>query len=413
MKRNIFLSAAIALSALMFYSCSKDHDTPDKPDTSSVTPEAKSKYVIVAIAGGSSKATYMVTADSVTGGSLSFIGNGTETDAITFLNLQNTLFGVEFGFTGQGPVTPYTLDSSGSTITAGTKINAVTAFSWATLGDSTMLLCYPGLTKAAPVSTFTMISAINPRIIGSASINGVTLAGNGEVANFSSYTKIGSKVYAPYYCTPAIGSKTQFPDSVWVAIFDYPAMTLNKVIRGNQSSYIGDFGHEGMFAVENGDLYGFSNALPSSKKSGAIRIKNGRDEIDNSYFFDVQTTTGGYKIIKTQYIGNNKFLAELTDEVGVTKTNVNLYTGKVNMYILDVAAQTATKVTGLSSFKMPSLDLLSVYVEADKVTVHAIFKQDDDDNLYVYNINANTATAHKGLQLEGASVAYAIDKLNY
>src|SRR5690606_33650823 len=127
-------------------------------------------------------------------------------------------------------------------------------------------------------------------IVDEGQINIVDLAGNGERAHFTWLTQVGDKVFAPYMsikgcCDDTFG--TQFADSSWIAVFSYPEMELEKVIKDDRTSYIGRYFTSGLAVDETGDTYAFSavaatNSAEFTRKnpSAILRINNGTTEFD-------------------------------------------------------------------------------------------------------------------------------------
>src|SRR5690606_6255602 len=131
--------------------------------------------------------------------------------------------------------------------------------------------------------------------VGEEQVNIVQLAGNGERAHFTWATQVGNKIYAPYMsikgcCGDAFG--TAFPDSSWVAVLSYPELKVEKVIRDNRTSYIGDYFLNGLVETELGEVYAFSPAaatnnsqLTTTNPSAIVRINRTTEEFDQNYFF--------------------------------------------------------------------------------------------------------------------------------
>jgi hypothetical protein len=93
-------------------------------------------------------------------------------------------------------------------------------------------------------------------------VNTLNLTRNGEVAHFSWLKQVGTKVFAPYLSirgenapgTTGTSFTTAYPDSSWVAVFNYADMKLEKIIRDNRTSFIGRYFRDGLSVQENGDV---------------------------------------------------------------------------------------------------------------------------------------------------------------
>src|SRR5690606_1831933 len=121
------------------------------------------------------------------------------------------------------------------------------------------------------------------------SINSLELASEngapGELAFFSWIKQVGNKVYAPYFtvkgcCNATFG--TAYPNNAWIAVFSYPGMELEKVIKDDRMSFIGLYFIDGMELTENGDIYAFSSSVASDgqniigdKPSAIVKIPAG------------------------------------------------------------------------------------------------------------------------------------------
>jgi hypothetical protein len=247
----------------------------------------------------------------------------------------------------------------------------------------------------------------------------VQLAGNGEMAHFTGVFQVDNKIYVPYMCIQDNYFRTDFTDSVWIAVLSWPDMTLEKVIRDNRTSYIGHyFALNGIAQVDNGDVYTFSSApighaaegiVPSTKPSAAMRIKTGTDEFDRDYFFDLQTKSGGYHLYKAFYLSGTKFLLTFYND----KVQTAQWGGSDNIRfaIADVAAQSFAWVTGLpEADRLVHVSRLPYVAEDGSSISFGITVADEYP--HVYTIDAATAKATKGLEVISGCIT-SIGKLTF
>ncbi|HEX6430035.1 MAG TPA: DUF4374 domain-containing protein [Niastella sp.] len=127
-----------------------------------------------------------------------------------------------------------------------------------------------------------------------------------------------NKMYVSFYPLDGSSWATDLTDTAYVAIFSYPGLDSLTTIKDTRTGPIGLYGNQvGMVKTENGDIYTFS---PSSiaagytqvtKKSGILRINNGQQSFDPSYFFDVETATNGGKLLAATYAGNGLLVARM------------------------------------------------------------------------------------------------------
>src|SRR5690606_3442982 len=219
------------------------------------------------------------------------------------------------------------------------------------------------------------------------------------IAHFSWIKQVGNKIFAPFFsikgCCGA-GFGTAYPDQAWIAVYSYPAMTLDKVIEDDRTSFIGRYFTDGIEIVENGDIYCFSASvatdgtnLNSTKPSAVTRIKAGTTEFD-SYYFDFEAASGGLNITDWLYVGDNNFVV-LSDK----KADKGAYNTGKTIGIINVIDETYKKVTGMPiESDIKSLTGMSNYSEQDGKGYIGV-------NLtsgvgYIYKIDATTATATQG-----------------
>ncbi len=265
---------------------------------------------------------------------------------------------------------------------------------------------------AASIAQMYKIDATKSLITGEAQQDTKILAGNGERAFFTWATQVGDKVFMPYMSIKGDGLDnfgTANPDSTWVAVYNYPELKLEKVIKDNRTSYLGAYFTNGLFQDENGDAYGFSGAIATSntvmtstKPSAVVKIKKGTTEFDKSYFFNVQEKSGGYKISSTTYISKGKFLLLMYGNVG--KNN-----GAVKMAIADVYNQTFTWVTNTPETLTSVTSRYNITTEDGN---SAIIGVNTPEGSWIYTVNGTTAVATRGMKVEGGQIT-AIQKLKY
>jgi len=256
-----------------------------------------------------------------------------------------------------------------------------------------------------PIGAWYRINADQVQIVDEGQWNLEEIANNGERAHFSWITQVGDKIFAPYFsikgcCNDGFG--TSYPDSSWVAVFDYPSMELNKVIKDDRTSFIGRYFLSGLEVDEQGDAYAFSSsvatsngAMTSTLPSAFTRIKKGELEFDQSYYFNVEEKADGYYVASKTYAGNGKFI------VTMNKTK-NAYAAGNRFGVADVYNKTFTWVTGAPSEE----SILSVTTNnySPKDGTSAYIGITTDQGSWVYEFDAQAATATQGLKVEGGTI---------
>jgi len=399
------------LSALAFSAFSCSSDSENSGSTGGGSDTGKTKYIITATTGAAGIADYLLTADDVSTGTITTTGNGLEQDGTYryYITAQNNFFSLLYGQGNPGAVTTYNLNSEGKLVKK-SDFQAETVHVFAAVNKDILTIKVPR--SGASIASMYKIDAEKSLITGEAQQDTKVLAKNGERAFFTWATQVGDKVYMPYMSIKGDGVDnfgTVNPDSTWVAVYNYPELKLEKVIKDNRTSYLGAYFTNGLFQDENGDAYGFSGAiatsnavLTSTKPSAIVKIKKGTTEFDKTYFFNVQEKSGGYKISSTSYISKGKFLLLMYGNVG--KNN-----GAVKMAIADVYNQTFTWVTNAPA---TLTSVTSRYNISSEDGSSAIVGINTPDGNWIYSINGTTAVATKGLKVEGGQIT-AIQKLKY
>jgi len=409
-----FLAFGLALAA-----CSKSESNPGT-DTGEGELTGQSKYVVaVTPIATSGVADYLLTADDLTQGIISTAGNGVEQDGTYryYVTHKNKFFSLLYGQGNPGAVTTYNLDAQGKLIKSSDFVTE-TVHVFAPVNDDLLLIKVPRSGDANALMY--KIDANQSLIIGEKQINIESVAGNSERAHFTWATQVGDKVFAPYMSIKgeARGGDTfgtKYPDSTWIAVFSYPDLNLEGIIRDGRTSYIGDYFTDGLFVDEVGDVYGFSPAAAtnnakytSTNPSAFVRIKQGATAFDQEYFFNFQEATGGYHIQEQTYLGNGKVFL-------VTYGKPNAFEG-IKFAMADVYNKTVKwfeNEPGVFEYGQVNLTVerKNRMVADDKKSVFVGLTLNNGES-YVYNFSSETMKISRGLKVEGGSIT-AIQKLNY
>ncbi|RUT72358.1 DUF4374 domain-containing protein [Flavobacterium cupreum] len=410
MKRISKIAVFSALIAFTSFSCESNSDSPDSGTPSTGT--GKTKYIITATTGAVGIADYLLTADDITTGSITTAGNGLEQDGSYryYITNQNKFFSLLYGQGNPGAVTSYALSEEGKLVKT-SNFQAETVHVFAAVNKDILTIKVPR-SGAASIASMYKIDTEKSLIVGEAQQDTKKLAGNGERAFFTWATQVGEKVFMPYMSIKGDGVDnfgTANPDSTWVAVYNYPELKLEKVIKDNRTSYLGAYFTNGLIQDENGDAYGFSGAiatsnavLTSTKPSAVVKIKKGTTEFDQSYFFNVQEKSGGYKIASSTYISKGKVLLLMYGNPGKNS-------GAVKLAIADVYNQTFTWVTNVPATLTSATSRYNIVTEDGNSAVLGI---NTPDGNWIYTINGTTAVATRGMKVEGGQIT-AIAKLKY
>lgn len=403
-----------AASIVFFMSACDKENTITAEDFQEYEPQGRTKYIITATPVGTTGiADYLLTADDVNGGTISTSGNGKEQDGSYryYMTHKGRFFSLLYGQGNPGDVTTYRLTQEGKLVMT-RFFQAETVQVLAKMQDELLLMKIPRSGNES--ASFYRIDALKSRVNGEKQVNIVQLAANEERAHFTWAQQVGDKVFAPYMsikgcCGDAFG--TAYPDSSWIAVFSYPDLNLEKVIRDNRTSFIGNYFNNGLAVTETGDVYGYSGAAAtnsskhtSKKPSAIVRILKGTMEFDQSYFFNVQEKSGGHRIVDQMYLANNKMLLTMYDKPGA-------YDGGLKLAMVDVVNQTFEWVKGApEEINSISAPYNNNTLSDDSKTAFIGLNTPNGNRIYKIDVSSGTLTP--GMKVEGGTIT-AITKMIY
>ena len=416
MRTSKYMLTALALG-LSLAACKNDVAQVD-PGTGTVPGDgSKTKFIISATPIGSSGvADYLLTADTLTKGTVSTKGTGIEQDGTYryYVTHKNRFFSLLYGQGNPGAVTTYTVNSAGK-LEKVSDFQAETVQVFAPMKDDIVTVKVPRTGNES--ASFYRIQAESSKIVGEAQVNIVQLAGNGERAHFTWATQVGDKLYAPYMSIKGVAPDafgTSYPDSAWVAVLSYPDLKVEKVIRDNRTSFVGRYFTDGLAVDEQGDTYAFSSGvatssskLTSTKPSAITRIKAGTTEFDKTYLFNVEQASGGYNLNTQLYVGNGNFILTMTSAAEKGAYAVGKRLAAVNVY-----NQTFNWIDGTPA--VGDISLIAArnnYSPKDGKTGFMGITLTDGTS-YIYQVDALTAKATRGLKVDGGTIQ-AISQLTY
>ncbi len=406
-KKRLLVLASGALLALA--SCKKEK-TPDGDG-----PVGEGRFVVSVYPttpGSEGVADYLLTSTSLDEGMITTAGNGVEQDGTYryYTTSGSKFFSMLYGQGNPGAVTVYELNDNG-------KLEMLTDFQTETVQafaavDKDILLVKNARNIDAPISHWYRVSTESMMIVDEGQFDSKELASNGELAHFSWIKQVGNKVFAPYFCIKANdagGWSTDYPDSSWIAVYSYPNMQLEKVIKDNRTSSIGLYFIDGLATVENGDVYAFSPSntitltssgqeFNSTKPSAITRIKAGTTAFDQSYYFDVEAVADGYSVTSWIYVGNNTVVASM-----LSPENKSQWSGAERLAVINLATKSFNWVSGLPAKESITFITTTNYSPVDGKTAY-IGITTSDAKSYVYHVDATTASATKGLEVQGGEI---------
>lgn len=236
--------------------------------------------------------------------------------------------------------------------------------------------------------------------------------GEGTVGYATGLVVRDNLLYVPFHKLDDAGYfSTPSPDTADIAIFDYPLTDdaePKKIISDNRTSHVGVNGTTtSLIKTDSGNMYTMSNGSvaagfspASTKPSAILRINKDETEFDANYFFNIEEATDGGKIFWFNYIGGDKAIARIiTDDIDAAPWSAyskDLITQK--LVIIDLVSQTITDVADvpLHSKRYSSpIEVMNgkVYVSIETAT-----------DAFVYEIDIDSATATKGVEIKGKTI---------
>lgn len=455
----LFVALAAVGLAFAATSCSSDD-----PETMPINPGdatdsiSATAYVVAATVDGTS---YLLTASSLSEGTLSVKGHGTEVNAATYwvFKGQKYLFGLVYNQGGNGTGASYYLDAAGTIrekylyeynriTTYGTwgqhVVTASTGSAPATQADAEGNL--------PQVLLFNLLNAEDGSQT-TASVMAENFLGNGEKVHMAGLAEADGRLYAsvipggmsrygiarwpqcvtdPALIATADGGSassaytageipsTQYPDSAYVAIY------TGDLLR--QTPYIARTGRIGyacgryrsqyyqtIWPADNGDLYVFSpgygrtvestddlKRVVGTKPSGVVRIKAGQTTFDDTYYVNLEALGTQHPMFRCWHISGDSFLLQLY-RGGVDEMKKGKEADVSELAIFHAEARTLIPVTGLPD------DLAGFggepYGENGKMYI-AVSVTGGDYPAF-YEIDAATGRAVKGLTVEADALQTA------
>ncbi|ANI88140.1 hypothetical protein A9P82_01720 [Arachidicoccus ginsenosidimutans] len=418
-------SALLLLSACSKKDVSGNQSGGNGGGDSTVIEQPKDSIFVLTTASSPSGAEVINTAETLDSGVLNTQGTGIEQDGATHNYIVNGDYFISFlfGQSNPGAVTAYKADASKQLVTA-TDFQTESMTMFGNAGDEVLMV------KNAwqPEEQYTQWYRLDTKsmeIVAQGQIDAEALAANGQKAFFTDIKKVGDKIFASFISVESgLNFETQYPDSNWIAVYNYPDMTLDKVIRDGRTGSIGTYWVRGMDVDENGDTYVFGTKLDwdmSGKYStatpvGIMKIKSGTTEYDPTFFFNITSASGGEYVWRKDYLGKGYFLLTMVPQPYVYAVQLYLYPmlmGGIKYAVVNVYDGSFKWVTGTPEATDIQFTSGSYsYSALDGTGYAAIYYTDAGKaKSTVFKFDAATATATPGLTTDGNAIITGISRL--
>lgn len=387
----------LILSGLMFSSCEKNEDLEVK--------DQDSNYLVHLRVGSSGEtADYILKTNSITSGVISSKGKGVEQIGWRYsVNTSKTLLSI--GYYDDNNAIGYGIDNSGQLFEKGKFTFETTLDQFSDeIGDG-KLVAMEVPRSGFSNRVFYHIDGDNVKVLAKKRTPLYQNKKDSLVAWPTAIVHRDNKLFVPFYTLHANGTfATPSTDTAFVAVYSYPEFEFIDYIKDTRIGSLGIYGNtNGVVKDETNNLYAYSSAslacgfTTQQKNSGILRINDGDMEFDDTYFFDVESQTGGNKVVYMEYVSDGLAIARL-----ITDSSAGLwsYYGSADvckLVVLDLINQTVTDIKNVPYHRGQYAPML---VEKGKVYVNITTSTE----ACIYEIDPITANATKGAEIEGKEI---------
>lgn len=451
------MSCGIFLSTMFTTACSDDSvsDAPNPPS------EATAQYIIPASITASGQTTnVLLSASSLTKGSLSTVGNGLVNDGASqwVFYQDKALYGLTYNQGNAGTTRSFILDAEGNLAARAGEyaIRRFTTFGTygpyimtASTGDGptteadangylpkTFLFSYLHVDDETYHTNDTQQQAYRSEgFLGTGEF--VTLAGllehNGKIVTAPipmGLSQYGAAIDGGRWVKPGNedlvktesgGTNsssykkgelqwTQYPDSCWISFFADETMTAHTTIKTNRMSYAcGRFKsqyYQTVWAAGNGDIYVFSPSFAKTMvdprqqtklDAAVMRIKAGTEAFDPDYYHSIEAQTEGRSFLRCWPMGEDYFLLLMYDR----PFSEAGYTAN-RLAVFKGETGVLTEVTGMLEPETITGFGTAPFSENGLTSIAVTTSEGYPA---IYTINPVTATASRGVTVEATQIS--------
>lgn len=387
----VFPVMAIFLSLFIFTACSDDD-----------APVAKGSYAVtMAVQGSTGTFTYYtVPFEDVMTESLNAKGVGIAQDGYyDFAKIDNAIYSI--GGLGAVDVVGIKQNENKELVEFG-SVSFDAALGDIVKADNNTLV---GVEITASVVKFHTIDINTVKVTDTKSHAASDINDKPGSVSYAGMAINGSNLFLAFYVSDPTTFATAYTNEAVIAVYSYPGLALQKVIKDDRTGPIGGFNTKcGLTKTANGDIYALSHSNPANgysqttKKGGILRIKSGQTTFDQDYFFDVESVTGGKNISHLKYLDNNRAFAEVN--MAVAADQARWSDSPLKSAVVDFSAKTVKFLDGVPQHNGDGRRLAALY---DDQYVYLCIPE--TNTISVYQMNVNDFTATKGATVEANFVA--------
>lgn len=408
---------AVMLMSVTLFSCSSDDSPVKEPEVITPEPVVINKYVI-GYQTDTWNENYMWSFNSLNDlmtGTIDMTGKGIEQGG-SYIPVANTMFALDSEAEGAAP---YSLNAAGQLI-AGTRVLIESPYAYGVTDDNKLLIVGASWEGASSNNELIVYDPVK-QLISSRKFNdfGTT---TGRFDFPTGVTVVGDKVFVTVFNRDASEDWDIDQAKAYIRVYDYPSLTFVKRIEDSRTTAAGMYyTNTGIIRTDSGNVYTFSSnakaggySAPSTTvNSGILRINKGQTEFDSSYFFDIQASSLGGKVLAAYPLGGEKaFIVYLpTADDTLEWGFLRHYSFKFKSAIIDLPSKKITPVTGLPGHAGDNyFGIGSLYYEDGNA--YKAFVTNEEVRIYKINIETGVATAGAKVTGGGTDIP-AIAKLSH
>jgi hypothetical protein len=388
--RIIFLY--LLVTAFLFKACTSAQKETDAERT-------KAKYGIIVFAGEEEDEEYLLTTDSLSGGFLKIRPDAEKIYSLVSAYGNGYFYGID---DGKPKFTRYIPTDKGLITDVEIPFHQVawnayeSWYNW--IDDNTILL---GSSMDGHRFTYSIIDVKSMKIVKSGDLDIPQPADDQRFGGVLGVYR-DNRLFVGYTHHTGWQSKKPSSDTTFLAVIEYPSMKTLKIETDTRSTSPGGLYLHATYSMqENGDIYflaapGERTHRHHSAKTALYRIRKGTETLDKEYFFEIgDADKEGYMLYP---LGEGKALIKMIERKKVKQYMDYLGRGVADYYLLDIHAQTKTKLD------LPA-DVLgfteNVLVDNGMAYIGVTEKKNES---YVWEYNIKTGSLKKGLKVEGKAL---------
>jgi len=396
------MALVICLSAT--FSCKKKSSSEE---TIAPIPAGSSRYAVsVRVQGtGETTADYVLTTDNIMSGEISVVGKGIEQPGwCYYMGNGNNLFSINYGEEG---TRAYSLGGTEKLVEKGKfwvdRLDCMGKV------DENYSIGIGAPWGGGSYDCELMVVDVNKVAISSRRTHYLYKSSPDDKLNKWPTGAIArdGKIYVPFYPLDGPTWETPIMDTAYVSVYKYPTLEYITTIKDPRGAPIGMYGSvPSIVMTENKDIYTISpNAYvagytKTGNPSSILRIKNGEDKFDTSYFFNFEEQMNA-KLVMINYIGNNKALIRYTLSSNDNSDRVwGLYSISLpfcKLAIVDLVTKEVKPITDIPDHGSGYAG--GAFMENGKAYIS--ITSSIAGEVRVYEIDPATATAKKGAVVKG------------